>query len=234
MVEENQRMVEVNRQTLEEMKAGREAQERPFVVIEIDYEHPPMLYVLIRNLGRGPALSVTFTFLPELVTPEAAMPHGSDGLEGLSSHWLPMFTKGIDLLPQGARISLWWGAEHFIVKHFYEENLERSGIQVKIFYESLDGTRYSEEANLNPTGMEPALMFQPPSLSRLVNPVVEAAKKIDKAIDMHGYLKVKTATERKFEEKAMWESTMQQAKWTRRQIEEQQRERTQRPEEDES
>lgn len=234
MLDENRRMVEINSATLEEIKTGREAQERPFVAVELDYEQYPMLYVLIRNFGRGPAINVGFNFSPELETPEEAMAHGRNGSLGLSSMELPLFTRGIRFMPPRARISLWWGATDLVIKDFYKRNLQGDGIRVEIFYESIDGQHYEEETYLDPTVMGSALYFQPPSLNKLVDPVVKAAEKLDKAIEHQGYLKIKTATERRFENKAAQRDIRQQADMNRREIEKQQEEALRRREQDES
>lgn len=79
-----------------------------------------------------------------------------------------------------------------------------------------------------------ALYFQPPSLSKLVDPVVKAAEKLNKAIEHRGYLKIKTATERRFEQKAQLRNVMQQANMTRRKMEKQQKEASRRREQGES
>ena len=218
LVEQNQDMVKINRSTLEEMKKGREAQERPYVAIELDYEQYPMLHVLIRNLGRGPAVKVDFAFYPELETPKDSRSRFGGEYLKLSSMELPLFTQGIDLLSPGARISLWWGATDLVVKDLRERGLDRQGIKVEIIYESLGGEEYQEETFLNPAAMGSALYFQPPSLSRLVDPVVNAAEKLDKAIDEQGYLKIKTATELRFEKEA---EQRRMAEWIRRETENQ-------------
>jgi hypothetical protein len=107
-VEHNREMVEINRATLEEMQNQREARERPHVRVEIDYDHLPWLYVVVRNVGGGPATSVQFRFTPDLVTPASASPAG-EGTIFLSNE-LPMFRGGLDLLPAGAERSVWWGS----------------------------------------------------------------------------------------------------------------------------
>lgn len=235
MVEKNRRMVEINSATLEEMKVGREAQERPFVTIELDYAHAPMLYVLIRNSGRGPAKDVEFNFSPKLETPEKARPRGGD--EYLSSETLPILTEGIGILPPGARISLWWGPAELIIGRFYDEGLQRNGIRVKIFYESLDGQLYEELTSLNPAYMEPAIYSQPPSVGKSVDefaePLAKAAKKLSKAIEDSGVLRIQTATEKRIEEKARWQNMVQLSDMARQEMEQQQDETSRRQEHDE-
>lgn len=222
-VEHSREMVEVNRATLEEMRAGREARERPHIRVEIDYDHLPWLYVVVRNVGGGPAASVRFAFTPDLITPANAAPRG-EGAAYLSRE-LPMFSQGIDFLPAGAERSVWWGSGELIVDWFYEQNIERHGILVEIFYQGLDGEKpYQERMTLNPAAVWQAMRFRPLHLSRLVNPVIKAAEKIDKAISHDGYVKIKTATERKHELSAMWKQTMRQAEIARRESERQREE----------
>lgn len=190
-----------NRETIEELRAEREARERPRVRVDIDYDHQPWLYVVVRNLGGGPATRVRFVFTPELVTPAKASPAHEGTI--LLSQTLPMFSRGIDFLPAGAERPVWWGASELIVDHFYEKNMNRHGIHVEVFYQSVDGQKdYEDRMVINPVDMEDVLRFHPTDLGQLVAPLTRATEKIEKAIDHLGYVKVKTATERERELRA--------------------------------
>ncbi len=179
-----------NRDTLEMMRSEREARERPRVRVDIDYDNQPFLYVVVRNLGGGPATSVRFKFSPELVTPLG------DGSVDYLSSGLRIFRKGIDFLPAGAEIPIRWGVSRFIVGYFYEKKIDRHGTRVEVSYRSLDGQNYEERLVLNPVDMENAMSQRQPNLGQLIDPVVRAAEKIEKAIDHKGYVRTKSATER--------------------------------------
>ena len=195
---------QANHETIEELRAEREARERPRVRVDINYDHRPWLYVVVRNLGGGPATRVQFHFTPELVTLESASPVG-EGTIFLSQR-LRMFSRGIDFLPAGAEIPVWWGASELIIAHFYEQKMDRYGINVEIFYQSDDGQKnYEERVIINPVDMEEGLRFHPPNLSQMVGPLTKAAERIEKAIDHQGFVKIKTATERKRERREMFE-----------------------------
>jgi hypothetical protein len=104
------------------------------------------------------------------------------------------------------------GFGELIVEEFYKKNLERHGIRVEVFYQSLDGQKhYQERMSLNPAEAWRAMRIRPLHLSRLVNPVIKAAEKVNKAIDSHGYLKTKTFSERQRELTKNFEQTIGQA-----------------------
>lgn len=69
-VRENRRMVEVNREMVEEMREARIAQERPQVVVDTDHSKPPLVYVVLRNIGKGAAKDITFDFSAPMEIPE--------------------------------------------------------------------------------------------------------------------------------------------------------------------
>jgi hypothetical protein len=49
------KQVEVNRGTLDEMREGRTAHERPQVMVTAEYRHVTLVEVVISNIGRGDA-----------------------------------------------------------------------------------------------------------------------------------------------------------------------------------
>jgi hypothetical protein len=128
------------------------------------------------------------------------------------SYELPMFSRGIDFLPAGAEIPVWWGSFELIVGDFYEQKMDRRGIGVEISYESDNRQRYFDEYRLNPVDMWHEALSRPPNLNRIVNPITKIAGKIDKAIDANGYVKLKTASERKRESNDSLGATMRQMK----------------------
>lgn len=67
-LEENRELVRANREIVKEMRETRIAQDRPHVLVEVDYTYSPALDIVIRNIGHGPAKNITFDPLPDLVT----------------------------------------------------------------------------------------------------------------------------------------------------------------------
>lgn len=201
-LEENRRLVEVNRQTLEELQAGRLAQQRPLVVVDVDYSEIPMLVLKIRNIGWGAARNVRFWFFSPLMVPEKASPIG-EGEIILSD--LPVFSRGIDFLAPGAEIPIRWGGAQFIINDLYDRKLDRSGVRLNIIYETLDGHRYLEENwRINPVDMKEIVSRPLYTQEDMVEAVTKAAEKINKAVDIRSRLKIITATEKKQEDEGRW------------------------------
>lgn len=212
MVEETRRMVEINNATLEEIRTEREDRERPRIIVYVDYDQLPMLYVVIHNVGGSAAGRGSFRFSPHLVRPQIVQ-YGEDffrrgkGEVDLNNE-LNMFTAGygIKLLPAGAKISLWWGHAEDIARQFYDKGTAAQRVEVEVYYHSLTkdeypraDRQYREDFVLDPVDVwranKPAVIMRPPSLNRIVNPIIKAAESITKAIDATGYLKIKTTAD---------------------------------------
>jgi hypothetical protein len=159
LLEENRSMVEANREMLAEIKADREARERPYIRVDVDYRHLPELYVVIRNPGGGPAEDVNFEFVAGLVTPESATPV-REGATHLHLE-LPLVAHGTDFMPAGEEIPMLWGAQELIIGDLYEQDLHRRGVLVRVTYRSSGGQYYHDEFFLNPVAMELATRFRP-------------------------------------------------------------------------
>ena len=56
------RQVTVNSDTLQEMRESRITQERPQIIVTVEYRHGTLVEVVIRNIGRGGAKDITFDF----------------------------------------------------------------------------------------------------------------------------------------------------------------------------
>ena len=54
--------VAATRETIDEMRESRRAQERPQVIVDADYSHYFLIYVVVRNIGRGAAKDIAFDF----------------------------------------------------------------------------------------------------------------------------------------------------------------------------
>jgi hypothetical protein len=104
------KQVEVNRGTLDEMREGRTAHERPQVVVTAEYRHGTLVQVVISNIGRGDAKNVTFEFSAPteslFSTPmESSVSYRRDS-EVVPLSELPHFRDGLNYLAPGAEIAI--------------------------------------------------------------------------------------------------------------------------------
>lgn len=208
IVETNQRMVDINNSTLEEIRVEREARERPHVIVYVDYDHLPMLYIVVENVGGSTAARVSFIFRGGLIRP--AMERYEEEPFDLPRE-LRMFQGGygLRLLPAGEKLSLWWGHAEAVVQGFRYND---PGVEVEIHYSSLTKEKYPREDKdyrdefiLNPVDVWKAnrtAVRLRPSLNEIVFPLIQIAEKIGKAVDGYGNVKIKTATERAREQAA--------------------------------
>jgi len=107
------KQVEVNRGTLNEMREGRTAHERPQVVVTAEYRHGTLVEVVIANIGRGDAKNVTFEFSAPM---ESSVSYRRDS-EVIPLSELPHFRDGLNYLAPGAEIATVWD---------HHANLDRS------------------------------------------------------------------------------------------------------------
>lgn len=227
MLQENRRMVELNQGMLQEMRDERESRERPRVRMDLDYSRSPKLFLVVRNLGGGPAVDLGVTFGPDPSYTEnrrrsREMARGREGDDVVSLQRSLKLFEGIDFLPAGGEFPVFLGGLDPVVKYFREHDLARTGLQVRMVYESLDGTVYREEdAVLNPIKMADAAHHLPPDPRQLVRPALEVMEKLAGSLDHRGYLKVETETERERRDSAMWQRTFDRAAETERQLKEQ-------------
>ena len=139
------KQVEVNRDTLREMREGRVAHERPRVVVTAEYRHGTLVEVVIANIGRGDAKNVTFGFSAPM---ESSVSYRRDS-EVIPLSELPHFKEGLSYLAAGAEIATVWDHHQNLVPLLREMGLYE-GITVTSFYESLTGESYETPWTINP------------------------------------------------------------------------------------
>lgn len=211
-------MAESNRQMLQEIKDERESRERPRVRVDLDYSRHPKLFLVVRNLGGGPAIDLGFTFVPDLSYVEGRrrsreMSRGTESDSSVSLQRSVKLLKGMDFLPAGGEFPIFLGGLDPVVRYFHEHDLTKHGLQVRIVYQSLNGAVYrDEETVLNPIKMADAAHHLPPDPRQLVRPALEVMKKLERSLDHHGYLRIETATERDRKDREMWQRTFEQAR----------------------
>jgi hypothetical protein len=214
MVEANRELVATNRATLEEIRHEREERARPRVIVYVDYDRLPMLYLVVSNVGGSAASEVSFKFTPHLVRP--SIEHYGEGWirpgegEVDLTEELNMFSRarryGLELLPAGAKIALWWGHAEDVARQFRDKGVGAQRVEVEVFYSSLTNEeyprpdkRYRGDFILDPVDVwranKTAVSLGPPSLGWIVDPIVKAAEKITRAIDATGHVKIKTTAD---------------------------------------
>ena len=139
------KQVEVNRGTLDEMREGRTAHERPQVVVTAEYRHGTLVEVVIANIGRGDAKNVTFEFSAPM---ESSVSYRRDS-EVIPLSELPHFRDGLNYLAPGAEIATVWDNHVNLVPLLREMGLQE-GITVTSRYESLTGEPYETLWTINP------------------------------------------------------------------------------------
>jgi hypothetical protein len=139
------KQVAVNRDTLDELREGRTAHERPQVVVTAEYRHGTLVEVVISNIGRGDAKNVTFEFSAPM---ESSVSYRRDS-EVVPLSELPHFRDGLIYLAPGAEISTVWDHHANLVPLLREMGLQE-GITVISRYESLTGDSYETLWTINP------------------------------------------------------------------------------------
>jgi hypothetical protein len=147
------KQVKVNRGTLDEMREGRTAHERPRLVVTAEYRHGTLVEVVISNIGRGDAKNVTFEFSAPTESLFSAPMEGSVSYrrdsEVVPLSELPHFRDGLNYLAPGAEIAIVWDNHANLVPLLREMGLQE-GIRVTSRYESLTGESYETLWTINP------------------------------------------------------------------------------------
>jgi len=137
-LEENRELVRANREMVKEMRETRIAQDRPHVLVEVDYTYSPALDIVIRNIGHGPAKNITFDPLPDLVT------HRGKNLSDFA-----YFRNGLDSLSPGGEIRTFWDMAHQLIPFLDQQGIDE-GFVITARYESVTGETYQSPCKLDP------------------------------------------------------------------------------------
>jgi hypothetical protein len=127
-----------------EMRAARLAQERPQVIVDVDHSKPPLVNVVLRNIGQGAAKDITFEFSAPIEVPEGAnnpyvVPVNEQGY----------FKRGMDFLAPGAELSTMWGSMPTLAPFMREQGLQ-DGVTITSRYKSLTGEFHESGWTVNP------------------------------------------------------------------------------------
>jgi len=86
--------VNATRETVSEMKAAREVQERPYIIVDVETPRGWIIAVKAENVGNGAAKDVRFKFDPPMVSSQ-----------GYNLSEVGLFKQGLDFFPAGKQIS---------------------------------------------------------------------------------------------------------------------------------
>lgn len=159
---------------LREMQEARLAQERPQVIVDLENRTSPFVYVVVRNIGKGPATDISFDFSAPIEIPEGRR---NSGLVPVSEQ--PYFRRGLPYLAPGAEISTFWGSMPTLAPFLREEGLH-DGITVTSHYRSVAGEAIETQWVLNPLLMADTLSLGIETLEDHVQRLSEAAETIAK------------------------------------------------------
>jgi hypothetical protein len=115
----------------------REAEARPYVVVDFEPEVPPLLYLVVSNLGRTMANNVRFEVDPPFRSSQ-------DERWGLPVARIKLLTSGIPSLAPGKR-----HVTAFDTLFDREKLGLPSSYRVRIFYEGEDGQRFEDTQRLD-------------------------------------------------------------------------------------
>lgn len=127
------------------MQAGRRAQERPHVIVDTNYDDPNVAYVAVRNIGKGAAKNIRFSFSHPL---ESHLSDPKDPSKNFVVSELPYFEEGLDYLAPGGTITTVWGTFRGLFELLTSKQLQ-NGIEVTSHYQDLSGEDYHTSWKIN-------------------------------------------------------------------------------------
>lgn len=130
-----------------ELRLTRVSQERPIVVVDMDFSGSPQMYVVVRNFGRGAAQNIEFQFSHPLFSSPIEFFEGPTRRVILSEE-LSYFREGLAFLAPGSEVPCYWGNTQDLIPRLREEGLER-GIDVVTRYRDLVGAPFETRTVLD-------------------------------------------------------------------------------------
>jgi hypothetical protein len=175
-----------------ELRETRIAQERPQVIVDADQSDPPLLYIVVRNIGKGAAKDIIFDFSAPLASPASEDPH----TDIVPINELPFFAQGVDYLAPGTEFSFFWGSMISLGQFLKERSLQ-DGITITSRYKSLAGEPYETRWIVNPLLLWGRGYIREEGIKDLIKVVKDMQKDIHSVISpWPKELMVSTETER--------------------------------------
>lgn len=172
------------RSMVKELRETRLAQERPYVIVDADYEDLPVINIVVRNIGNGPAKDITFDFSTEL-----------EESQGRNLSELAYFREGIKFLAPGSEIKAFWDMGHSLIPFLEQKGLDE-GITVTSYYRSYMGESYDTHWVIDPLALKGLPSIRRYSTSDMAKALKQLSGDFHKALHF-GELRVITRTERR-------------------------------------
>jgi hypothetical protein len=131
------RHVDEARELREAEARRREAEARPHVIIDLEPERPPFIYLVVANLGRTMASNVRFEFNPPIQASQ-------DPQWRLPISRIKLFTSGIPLLAPGKRHVTFFDSMVLRQELGLPDNYE-----VRVSYDGEDGKSFVDTQRLD-------------------------------------------------------------------------------------
>lgn len=175
------------RSMVKELRETRLAQDRPYVIVDADYEELPIINVVVRNVGKGPAKDVTFDFSADL-----------EASRGRNLSELAYFTEGIEFLAPGNEIKAFWDMGHSLIPFLEQKGIDK-GIRVTAHYKAYTGESYDTNWVINPLILKGLPSIRRYSTSDMAKALKQLSDDFHRAL-RRGELRVITKTERQQED----------------------------------
>ena len=140
-----QQQAQATKETVNEMRESRLAQERPHIIVEADHSRPTFVYIVVRNIGKGAAKNITFEFSDPIESPQSADP--TSVMRPLNEQ--PFFQEGFDYRAPGREYKCFWASMRDLPQFLRDRGLQ-NGIRVTSRYEALSGKAYETPWTINP------------------------------------------------------------------------------------
>jgi hypothetical protein len=159
------------------------------VIVDADHSRPPLVYIVVRNIGKGAAKDISFAFSAPIEAPEGQR----------HPHLVPVneqgyFAQGLRYLAPGAEISNFWGSMPTLAPFLRSQGLY-DGITITSRYKSLAGEPYETEWTVNPLLMADRLSTPRKGMNELVEAVNQLSADFASVLS-YNEIRVSTASER--------------------------------------
>lgn len=148
------------RAMVSEMRTAREAQQRPYVVLDLDYPRATICDMIIKNVGNGAAVDLRVTFDPDLEYQKS----------GRKLSELPIFNETRFIVP-GRELRFFYGS-----LTGESPPTEEQGIKASLEYRDTEGKVYTDEIIVNPYLRRQLYFIEEKTFSDLVKAVEQVGK----------------------------------------------------------
>ena len=143
------------------------------MIVDVDHSKPPLVNLVLRNIGQGAAKDITFDFSAPMEIPEGA----TNNPYVVAVNEQGYFERGMDFLAPGAELATLWGSMPTLAPLLRERGLE-DGVTVTSRYRSLTGEPYESVWNVNPLLVANRISTREKTLKHVVESLVKIAGKL--------------------------------------------------------